>query len=47
MFYLRSFGLTMLAVAEGKFPFANNIGPSAANGGFWEMVKAICDDDAP
>lgn len=51
-----SFGLTMLAVAEGKFPFACHSGPGAAaningnanaNAGFWEMVKAICDDDAP
>ena len=38
----------MLAVAEGKFPFASTSdGPASSNGGYWGMIQAICDDDAP
>jgi len=47
LFFCRSFGLTILAVSEGKFPFADIGGNASQNGGYWGMIKAICDDEAP
>eukprot|EP01035_Chromulina_nebulosa_P020229 gene20229-26262_t len=41
-----SFGLTMLAVAEGKFPLESGENHSV-KGGYWGMIKAICDDNPP
>lgn len=38
-----SFGLTILAVAKGRFP----IEESALKGGYWGMIKAICDESPP
>jgi len=38
-----SFGLTMLAVAKGRFPIEEN----AIKGGYWGMIKAICDESPP
>eukprot|EP01038_Epipyxis_sp_PR26KG_P005972 gene5972-8227_t len=65
-----SLGLTLLAVAKGKFPLSgqedpnnNNIkknkkmknnsdtpspdGPIGGPGGYWAMIKAICDEESP
>jgi serine/threonine protein kinase len=45
--------LTLLAVAKGKFPISiKGDGDSDAQviggpGGYWSMMKAICDDDPP
>lgn len=38
-----SFGLTMLAVAFGKFP----INSDSMSGGYWGMMRAITDDPPP
>jgi serine/threonine protein kinase len=38
-----SFGLTLLAVACGKFPITD----ISANDGYWGMIKAICDENPP
>lgn len=38
-----SFGLTLLAVACGKFPLTD----ISSNDGYWGMIKAICDENPP
>lgn len=49
-----SLGLTLLAVARGRFPISlrgdnsnNSDGVIGGPGGYWAMIQAICDDDPP